>query len=268
MNSLQPERADSTTLDAGAARALTDRIKVGVEAIWDLITQAYTQRAWTALGYSSWDDYCTREFGGTRLRLPREERTEVVASLRESGLSIRAIAAATGDSRGTIANEVSKIGHLPERDSTEEIIADCVGLSVDDYRALRYVDAHRHDLNPRVASVAQEQMAILDRDETTIAEAAAAVREAQRPTPVIGLDNKTYNPKPVERQQPRRKPITDSFWRATYDFGKSMDRISRLADDDRFAQNGKELALRNLGDLKRHRQRLDEVITALEGWRY
>lgn len=36
------------------------------------------------------------------MSLPREERQEVVASLRESGLSIRAIAAATGMGRGTI----------------------------------------------------------------------------------------------------------------------------------------------------------------------
>src|SRR5215216_3519844 len=90
------------TLSGEEARHLTDRIKVGVEAIWQLIKQAYTLRAWDALGYQSWDDYCTREFGTSRLRLPREERSEVVASLRESGLSIRAIAAATGDSVGTV----------------------------------------------------------------------------------------------------------------------------------------------------------------------
>lgn len=96
-------------LSAPAARALTDRIKTGVEVVWELITQAYTERAWDALGYSSWDDYCTREFGTSRLRLPREERSEVVASLRESGLSIRAIAAATGDNKNTIQRELSGV---------------------------------------------------------------------------------------------------------------------------------------------------------------
>jgi len=43
-------------------------------------------------------------FGTSRLRLPREERAEVVASLRESGLSIRAIAAATGLNKETVNN--------------------------------------------------------------------------------------------------------------------------------------------------------------------
>jgi hypothetical protein len=76
------------------ARDLTDRIKVGVEAVWELVKQAYISRAWSVLGYDSWDDYCTREFGNSRLQLPREERSGVIASMREIGMSTRAIAAA------------------------------------------------------------------------------------------------------------------------------------------------------------------------------
>jgi protein gp37/transposase-like protein len=82
------------------ARRLTDRIKVAVEGTWQLIQEAYLTRAWSVLGYASWDEYCTREFGTSQLRLPREERQEVVASLREAGLTVRAIAAATGKSVG------------------------------------------------------------------------------------------------------------------------------------------------------------------------
>ncbi|MFI7189972.1 hypothetical protein ACIBQ0_09575 [Nocardia nova] len=89
------------------ARDLTDRIKVGVEAVWELVKQAYVSRAWSILGYDSWDDYCTREFGNSRLQLPREERPEVVASMREIGMSTRAIAAATGVSDITVRRELS-----------------------------------------------------------------------------------------------------------------------------------------------------------------
>jgi transposase-like protein len=115
------------TLDATQARALTDRIKFGVEAVWEMVKQAYEQRAWLALGYQSWDDYCTREFGTSRLRLPREERAEVVASLRESGLSIRAIASATGTNRETIRQEIAsgdkKLSPDPDEDAlAEELI--------------------------------------------------------------------------------------------------------------------------------------------------
>ena len=95
-------------MNATDARALNDRIKAGVEAIWELIKKAYVERAWAALGYESWDDYCTSEFGTSRLRLPREERAEVVASLRESGLSQRAIASATGLDRKTVRRDLDQ----------------------------------------------------------------------------------------------------------------------------------------------------------------
>lgn len=89
-------------LDAKNARLLTDEIKKLVEVLWELVVAAYHGRAWVALGYESWDAYCDNEIQSTRLRLPREERAEVVASLKDSGLSIRAIAAATGASRNTV----------------------------------------------------------------------------------------------------------------------------------------------------------------------
>lgn len=88
-------------LSANQARELTDRIKVAVEATWELIKEAYQSSAWRSLGYPSWDDYCTREFGTSRIKLPREERQEVVSSMREIGMSTRAIASATGVSYGT-----------------------------------------------------------------------------------------------------------------------------------------------------------------------
>ena len=95
-------------ISAQDARNLTDKIKAGTAALWELIKEAYASRAWASLGYSSWDDYCTQEFGTSRIRLPREERREVVSSMREIGMSTRAIASATGmsamqasrDSRG------------------------------------------------------------------------------------------------------------------------------------------------------------------------
>ncbi|MDQ3028991.1 MAG: hypothetical protein M3R09_02955 [Actinomycetota bacterium] len=95
------------------ARALTDRIKVAVEGTWLLIQEAYTSRAWAALGYGTWDAYCTAEFGETRLRLPREERREVVASLRESGLSLRAIASVTGMSAATALRDARVANETP-----------------------------------------------------------------------------------------------------------------------------------------------------------
>ncbi|TXS13392.1 hypothetical protein EAO71_35755, partial [Streptomyces sp. ms191] len=92
------------------ARTLTDRIKIAVEGTWLLIQEAYTTRAWAALGYGTWDAYCNAEFGTARLRLPRKERQEVVASLRDSGLSTRAIASATGMDQKTVRNDLAASG--------------------------------------------------------------------------------------------------------------------------------------------------------------
>ena len=86
----------------GEARALTDQIIETTETLWGLITEAYTHRAWAALGYESWEDYVAVEFGSERLSVSRAERPSVVAILREAGLSFRAISEVTGDSPATV----------------------------------------------------------------------------------------------------------------------------------------------------------------------
>lgn len=99
--------ADIVQVSADEARQMTDQIKVAVETSWHLIVRAYQTGAHIALGYKSWDDYTTREFGTARLRLPREDRNEVVGSLRDAGLSIRAIASVTGDSTDTVRKAIN-----------------------------------------------------------------------------------------------------------------------------------------------------------------
>jgi protein gp37 len=101
---------DIQTVSADDARALTDRIKVAVEGTWQMIREAYVTRAWAALGYETWDAYCAKEFGTSRLALPREERREVVASLAESGLSTRAIASVTGVNQSTVSRTLNAAG--------------------------------------------------------------------------------------------------------------------------------------------------------------
>ena len=114
--------SETAPLTKTEAAKLTSQIKLRVAHLWQLIAEAYSRRAWTALGYASWDDYCSSEFGSSRIRLPREERTEVIASLRESGLSLRAIEAATGVSRPTIIKDLADeqvVNSLPPGGVTE-----------------------------------------------------------------------------------------------------------------------------------------------------
>lgn len=109
MTLVNAETGEVVTVDLSEdeARDLTDQIASDLTGVWELIKQAYIGRAWNALYYSSWDEYCREEFGASRLRLPSEERREVVGSLRDAGLSIRAIAAATGTSSGTVHSDLS-----------------------------------------------------------------------------------------------------------------------------------------------------------------
>lgn len=92
-------------LTSSQARELTDRIRITLDGLWDLVIEAFNGRAHAALGYSSWDAYCNAEFGSNRIKLPREERQETVRSLREAGLSLRAISSATGAAYNTVMRD-------------------------------------------------------------------------------------------------------------------------------------------------------------------
>lgn len=229
--------AEVVDLSAFEARRITDQIKAGVEAVWHLIEQAYTTRAWSALGYSSWDDYCTREFGTSRLKLPREERTEVVASLRESGLSIRAIASATGLARNTVRGEL--------RESDDEV------GQLDPPAPVTGTDGKTYTPKPRPA--VPEPVA----DDRFISQDDLDALNTP-PQPPSG-----HLPEPAEPAKPKRKPLTDSFFEAAYDLHKLTERIERLADDDRFGKNSGQIAQKNLGDLTRSRDALERVINQL-----
>lgn len=192
---------DGPVLSAEDARVLTDQIKVGVEGVWMLVKQAYELRAWAALGYASWDDYCTREFGTARLRLPREERQEVVASLRDSGLSDRAIESATGVSRRTLIRDRQRevVTLAPPEESDWRQVAT--------ERGIAYVERQRE-----------------------------AERAERR---VTGTDGKSYAP---AVPKPRRSPLADDAKNGGWQLRKSVERLVRISEDDRFAANKEQVA--------------------------
>lgn len=95
------------------ARALTDEIRQTLTVGHDLLIRAYEGRAWTALGYESWDVYCAGEFSEARMvRLDREQRREIVAEMREAGMSTRAIATGLGVSKNTVTEDIAQVSHI------------------------------------------------------------------------------------------------------------------------------------------------------------
>ena len=99
VNHKSGEKIASLTPDE--ARGLTERIRAGLNELWPLVLRAFQEDAWKALGYASWNDYCTAEFKGVKLALPRDERRLVIESMRDAGMSKRR------STRAKISSEVS-----------------------------------------------------------------------------------------------------------------------------------------------------------------
>lgn len=211
---------------AEQARALTDQIKVAVEGTWQMIQRAYISRAWTALGYSSWDDYCTREFGTSRLRLPREERQEVVASMREIGMSTRAIASATGNSTKTITKDLRQVSQSTTPGPT-----------------FHEPEEEEHGIGPGPFKWIPPA-------------------EDPEPTPrVNGTDGKSYAAKPTKT--PSRPPLPGQFLTVATDMGRLIARLERLQNDDRYRVNRAAIADQCVPNLRRAGEVIQDLLEDL-----
>jgi hypothetical protein len=96
-------------LSRSEAQALTSEIQRGMRGLQELIIKAYEGRAWSALGYATWDAYCDGELAGARPELPRDERRELVSELRDAGMSQRAIGSAIGVARSTVQEDLGQV---------------------------------------------------------------------------------------------------------------------------------------------------------------
>jgi len=235
----------TTALDAKqAARTLTDRIKVAVEGTWLLIQDAYTSRAWAELGYPNWDTYCTEEFGASRLRLPREERQEVVASLRESGLSTRAIAAATGINRETVMKDLQVVGNQPP---AEPLV---IGVDGKSYAASR----------PQPAPEPADEYAgaeWLEPDEDAIPGQSHVLDHTDLETVAP-----TVQALPPEPAKPKRRPLPEAFADGARDLKRATEQLTRLTQDDRFTRN-RETTHHQMPDLISALEHTAELLQAM-----
>jgi len=231
------------------ARDRVDRIKVGVEAVWQLVVESYQARDWEALGYPTWDEMCTREFGTSRLRLPREERQEIVSSLREHGLSLRAIAAATGDSEPTVRRALGASFDAPVPNGAPDDSPALITARVesdDDWSDFdRMADATEDEFE--AALTASRELGDMSRENVINNLPLAAANEPPPSTPVTGIDGKTYQSK--SKREPYRKPLPDAAKSAGWELRKAMDRIEKLFDDNRYRQNEEQVATALRGHL-------------------
>lgn len=254
-------------MDVASARRLTERIRLNVVAVRDgveklqaLLEEAKEGNVHVALGYPSWPAYVADVMGEEPLRLSRDDRREIVHYLTGEGMSTRAIGQALGVSREAVRKDVAASGDnklspgsdqriRPTADAGEEPIeAEVVDDDDDD-------EADDPDANEHIASLNARVTA---------------------PRTVVGLDGKTYSPRPAtpppapdlvdepdKPAAPRRRALTDAFFDAVYDLVKKAESVHRLVEDDRFPQNAEKVAAKHRNDLLRTRALIDQVLAQL-----
>ncbi|MEU6641258.1 hypothetical protein ABZ863_01770 [Saccharomonospora sp. NPDC046836] len=129
MTVAEVDMIELSTRDDAVARA--ERIRSGIRSLVELqqdITDAYHARDWQALGYDTWESYVAGEFGNSLPKLARDERRELVVSLRAEGLSTRAIASAVGSNRETVRQAIAADKKLPPAAEAEAEPAPVTGL--------------------------------------------------------------------------------------------------------------------------------------------
>lgn len=97
------------------ARQLTDDINACTVDAALMVAAAWKGQAWKALGYKNWEQYADEEL--PMLGSNRANRHVLLASLRNVGMSTRAIGAVTGLDHSTVSRHVSRAANAAPDDS-------------------------------------------------------------------------------------------------------------------------------------------------------
>ena len=223
-------------------RAIAVTVKDQLEKLQTLLNEARDGEAWRVLGYASWTAYLTDVMGEQPLRLPRDERQQIVGYLAGEGMSSRAIAPIVGAGHVTVTRDIARVSN--------ETPAPTVDYVTD-----------QADLDEAPELPDEGAPTPHDSGDAEPSEDEGLSLPSPSSRSVTGLDGKQYaRPEP---QTPRRAPLPDAFWRAAYDLTKVTERLGRLTQDDRFPQNAEKVATANRSDLLRASDLLHQVIDSI-----
>ncbi|MEV6504845.1 hypothetical protein AB0M61_01825 [Streptomyces sp. NPDC051642] len=190
--------------NAEEARARADRIRSGMRVLaeWQQdVIAAYAARDWDALGYETWDTYIDGEYGEHRVRLPREQRREIVAGMSAAGMSSRAIGSAVGSSHVTVQNDLQATGK---------------NFPVEGERTVLSLDGRERP----AARPAPEPNVWVEPGADEVVDAELVDEPAR-----------------LEPPKPKRRPLPEAFTDAGRDLARAAERLTRLTEDDRFPKN-------------------------------
>lgn len=124
---MTPEQAERTTLTVAGARKLTAQVRRHLTTTLDLVLEAWQVRVWETLDYPTFRAWRDAEVPELRLlRLPVDERRDVVAYWRRFGVSVRAIADGLNVSEGTVHSDLVFLrtsGELEQEDEGAQVIS-------------------------------------------------------------------------------------------------------------------------------------------------
>lgn len=115
---------DHSPLDSDQARQLTNTIRDASEVLWVLIARAHAGKAWSALGYESWEGYVRSEFDMSRSRSYQLlDQARVIAAIESAvpaGTEIHLSEAAARDLKSVIEEAIPEIRERTEGLKPEE----------------------------------------------------------------------------------------------------------------------------------------------------
>lgn len=90
------------------AKNITAFIRASLEDATEMLIMAWRGKVWEVLGYDSWDAWIDGEFEGIPLALPRATRKAAMVTMKDAGLTTRAIAWAIGVDQATVSRATGK----------------------------------------------------------------------------------------------------------------------------------------------------------------
>jgi len=244
-----------STIDTSAAerRALKiglrlDAIADNYEAVVPMIREALELGDHETLGYRSPGDYLADRYGKALARLPIAVRRETVAAIDSvQTLSNRSLAPVFDVDQATITRDRRAItaGVAPatpaSAPSAESPAEPEVDLSrVDKATGEIHDGPILTDEPDRVTKLTGPNSVSHPGPVGEFVSPYTEIAEAAKKK-VTGLDGKEYSRPAPREQKPRRKALTDTARDAGWELRKAVERLQRIAEDDRFSRNKEEV---------------------------
>ena len=220
---LPPEQVsvDAARVSVEEARRITERLRTKVlhireqmDGLGELIARAKTGQVWQVLGYKSWTAYVAEVMGEQPMRLPREQRRELVSYLAGEGMSTRAIAPVIGTDQSTVVRDVQATDANASVEQPQSGSAE--------------IAAPEELYSSAPAPIRPATVVSLD----------GRIRPASQPAPAV--DRQTGEITPTAPSVPRRKPWRDLADVALLKLDAAIAAVEAAVSDDRFTTHKNE----------------------------